>query len=620
MGVRRRIAVAVAAFIVTVSALGGYVVLTVADDLRAARAALSGSPETLDEARIARARGHLQRAIDGLESVPARVLGVVPVAAQNLAAARAAARAALPAVDASLMVDQAVEEAQSEGLLANGAVRLERISALEEPLDEATRALARLEAELRAHRTGWLLPPLWRALDEQLQRAADLHSSAAHAAETARLAPALLGAREPRTYLVVMLNNAELRGAGGILSGVGTLSVREGRLTLGPFQYYKALADEPPYRRVAAPADFAQHFRRYEADTTRWVATSSSPDVPDVALVAQRLYALTTGTRTDGTLFVDPRGLEALLPQKARVEVDATGTLLAKHELAEYIYSRAYRELAESPSARRQALIGVGQAAFEAILGGGFGGRAAWRDIAEAASGGHIRFVSRRASEQAVLEDLGITGELGSPVTDAALVTVQNFGGTKLDFWARRSVEHACRLDEGAADCGTSVTIANRTPPGLPRFVYQYRPYGLFKNFVEVYVPERAEITGVEVDGEPAEAFTEDEDGYTAVGVYVRIARGDETEVSVGYELPLDSDAYSLDVLPQPLAHDARLRVAVEVPSGWQVEGTGTVAAGALRSAGLLGARKTWVVAPSEATGITALWDALARWWSEPVF
>jgi hypothetical protein len=550
----------------------------------------------------------------------ARVLGFVPVAAQNLGAVRAAARATIPALETGLELDRAADDVQRGGLMEGGAVRLERIATLQGPLEAEAEALADLEQELRRHRTGWLVPPLWHALDEQLGRAADLRRSAGRAAAAARLAPALLGARGRRTYLVIMLNNAELRGAGGILSGIGTLSARDGRLELGSFYYYKALADEPPYRRVAAPADFRRHFRRYDADSTRWVATSSSPDVPDVAVVARRLFELTAGTDTDGTLFVDPRGLEALMPKDARVEVAATGTIVDRDDFAEYVYSRAYRELAENPAARRDALIAVGKLAFEAILRGGFGGREAWRAIGEAAAGGHIRFVSARSGERRVLEDLGITGELGAPVGDGVLVTVQNYGGTKLDFWAQRSVEHVCRIDGGEADCGTRVAIRNGTPPGLPRFVYQYRPYGLFKNFVEVYVPAAAELTGVEVDGAPAEAFTEREDGYRAVGVYVEIPRGERTEVAVGYNLPLEAEGYSLEVLPQPLAHDASLRVAVEVPSGWTVDGSGRVRDGALHDSGRLGARAVWRIAPGRATGITGLWDALRRFWTEPLF
>jgi hypothetical protein len=541
------------------------------------------------------------------------------VAAQNLDAVRASARAAIPVLERALGLESRIDDIQRAGLLEDGAIDVAQLATLEAPLRAEADALARLENELREHRSGWLLPPLWHELDEQLGRVDDLERSAAGAAEAVRLAPALLGGDGPRSYLVLIVNNAELRGAGGILSGIGEVTVSDGRLELGRFQHYKTLADEEPFRPVPAPADFRSHFGRYRAHTTRWVATSSSPDVPDVSVVARRLYELTAGRATDGTIVVDPRGLQAMVPRDTRIEVPRTDTVVTRGRLADYVYSQAYEDLAEDQTKRRDSLIVVGQGAFEAIVGGGLRLHEAWPRIGAAAVGGHIRFLPARADERQVFDALGVTGELGAPESDAALVTVQNYGGTKLDFWARRSVEHRCDLAGGVADCGTEVTIANRTPAGLPEFVTQYRPYGLFKNYVEVYVPAGARPTGVQVDGEPAGAFTEREDGFRAIGVYVEIPRGQETVVSVGYELPLESDEYSLEVIPQPLARDAHLEVALGVPPGWTVEGDGELDDGVLRFSGDLDGRMEWRAGPREAGGLTGLWDALVGFWREPL-
>jgi hypothetical protein len=616
---RLRIALVAVALAAALGALAVFVGVTAGSDLLAARAALAQGAQRLDADEIARARGRLESAVADLDALPADVLELVPVAGQNLRAVRAVAEATIPVLDAGLRLDGELDSLETDGLLEGGALQVDRIARLREPLRAQADALGALEDELAEQRSGWLVPPLWHELDEQLERARGLRRSAEKAASAARIAPGILGAQGERTYLVAMLNNAELRGAGGILSGVGILSVRDGRLELGSFHYYRDLADDPPYRRVPAPEDFRRHFGRYRADTTRWVAASSSPDVPDVAVVAGRLLRLAAGIDTDGTLLVDPRGLEALMPAGIRVQVPATGTVLSRDEFSEYVYARAYEEL-EGPPARRDALIGVGEAAFDAILDGGLARRESWEAVGEAAAGGHIRFVSERAGERAALEAMGMTWDLGTPEGDGSLVTVQNYGGNKLDFWARRTVAHACRLVDDLARCGTEVKIRNEVPEGLPRFVYQYQPYGLFKNYVEVYVPAGAEVTGVAVNGEAEGAFREREDGYTAVGVYLEVARGETARVSVGYDLGMSDVGYRLEVIPQPLAHDAQLDVAVTVPGGWRARGLGEVEEGAVRYAGALDERMSWTVAPSDATGITGMWDALVRFWNEPVF
>ena len=614
-----KVALVALGVVVVVAALGAYVALTAGRELFAARGALSGAPQRLDAEALGGARDHLEAALDDLDSVPARILGVVPVARQNVAAVRTAASSALPVLDAAIGLERRIDAVERAGLMVEGAVDLDLVHALERPLGRQARALARLESNLEGARSGWLLPPLWTQLDGQLERARALSRSARRAVEAVEHAPEMLGASERRTYLVIMLNNAELRGAGGILSGVGTIAAESGRLDLGDFSYYGDLNEEPPYRPVPAPADYERHFRQYDAATTRWVAASSSPDVPDVAIVAARLYELVRGVRTDGVVVVDARGLAALLPPGARIEVPRTGEVLNRDEFAPFVYSRAY-EVHQDQTARRDALIGLGASAFEAVLERGLGGPRGWASVADAVAGGHLRFVSFDASEQAALEGLGASGELGTPEVDGTHVTVQNYGGTKLDYWARRRVRHACDLGGGgAATCSTEVTITNRVPRGLPEFVYQYRPYGLFKNYVEVYVPGSARVTGVDHDGEPARFGTAIEDGYEAVGVYVTVPRGTSARVEVRYRLDLGDAGYELEARPQPLTHPSRLEVRVTVPPGWSATGRGGVADGVMAYSGRFDETMEWRVGPSERTGIPALWARLERFWTEPV-
>jgi Protein of unknown function (DUF4012) len=616
---RRTIVVAVVALAAVVTALGAYVAWSAGRPLAAARAALSGSAGRLERSDLATARAELHRARGALDTLPAHLLGAVPVARQNIAAMRAAADAAIPVVDAGLDLDARVASVGRAGLVQDGVIRIAAIESLADPVERERRALEDLERVLQRHRNGWLLPPLWDEVAAQLERARRLRRGSEHAVAALRLAPELLGARGPRTYLVTMVNNAELRGGGGILSGIGSLTVDHGRFHLGRFYYYRALADDPPYRSVEAPADYARHFRRYHAATTRWVATSSSPDIPDVAVVARRLFELSAGTSTDGVLLVDPRGLAALMPEHATVDVPATSTQLSRKELPRFVYSRAYERL-EGPPARRDALIGVGESAFGQMVNGRIGGSEVLDSVARAVAGGHLRFVPAAARARDTFGAMGVEGELGSPAVDGTLVTVQNYGGNKLDFWARRTVRHYCDLGTGTtADCSTGVTIRNEVPMGLPRFVYQYKPYGTFRDYVEVYVPREADLTDVDVDGRPARFFTAEEDGYTAVGTYVEVARSGRVDVSVRYDLPLGPDGYALELRPQPLTHDATAEVAVTVPSSWIVEGPGRLDDGVLRFSKSLDETRSWTIKPDGRSGIPALWAGITRFWSEPL-
>ncbi|MDQ4058510.1 MAG: hypothetical protein M3124_05240, partial [Actinomycetota bacterium] len=224
--------------------------------------------------------------------------------------------------------------------------------------------------------------------------------------------------------------------------------------------------------------------------------------------------------------------------------------------------------------------------------------------------------------ESRVLDRLGVSRDLADPEYDGVLATVQNVGGNKLDSYARRRIHHGCQIDgEGAARCVTSVSIENLTPLGLTRFEYQYRPYGLFKNVVEVYVPKQAELLGVATGGEPADFFEQPEDGFKAIGLYLEIPKGRETEVSVTYQLPAEN-RYELEVIPQPLVTDALVSVALETPSTWSIEGPeGMQREGKkARWRGELDRILRFRAGPDEKSGLSAVWDRIGRFLDEPVF
>jgi hypothetical protein len=620
-GVRRRVLLGGTILVALLVVVGAAIVVPAVVDLAAARRVVSRPPQQLDEAEVADARRRLERAAGRLGSPPGRALSLVPVLGPNVSTLRAVAADTVPVLDAGLRLKR-VTDAIADSLVDDGAVDFRVLTRLERPLDAEVQALGELEGTLRDHRSGWLMPPLWNRVDDYHRQVSGLHAAAIDARRAVDIAPAMLGSEGPRTYLVALLNNTELRGAGGILSGIGTITARGGRLETGEFQHYKELADEPPYRTVEAPEDFRRHFGIYDADTTRWLATSSSPDVPDVAVVARRLFELTAGVRADGVIFADPRGIAALMPPGARVEVPKIDKVVTRSEVPRFVYKTAYEVLGGASEIRRSGLIDVGHEAFADALSEGLKSMTTLGRAADAVAGQHLRVVSFHERERRVLEAAGLTGELGVPGHDGALVTVQNYGGNKLDYYARRSVGHACEIDEdGAAVCTTQTTIRNETPLGLTDYQYQYKPLGLFKNYVETYVPRQAEITAVEVDGRSVRFYPKAEDGYRALGVYLPIPRTTATTVSVSYTLPAEGRSYSLELLTQPLAHDARALVRLDAPRGWIVRGPdGAEGSGTMSWSGDLDRRLRFDAAPSHKAGLSALWDGLARFWNEPVF
>ena len=605
--------------IVVTVALSGYVMVSAAIDIAAARRALGGGSLRLEPGRIDNARQHLAQAEKTFESLPARLVDWLPVVKQNFQALEGVAEKSLPVVEAAGGLTDAMEGLNSSSFFQDGTIELGLLEALEHPLRAQTAALSALVDELRLRRNGWLMPLVWTELDRLLDQAEVLRNSAETGTNLVSVAAAMLGDSGSRTYLVALMNNTELRGAGGILSGVGSLTVRKGRVSLGKFQHYKELAGPAPFRRVSAPQDFRKNFGTYKADTTRWVTATSSPDLPDVATVTRALFEIATDTKTDGVLFVDPRGLAAMLPPAATLQVPTTDTSLSPAEVPRYVYQEAYKELGGGDPRRRESLIDLGEDAFDLVLERGFGRPSLLRSMAEAAAGGHLSMVAFAPDEARALADAGLNRDLGEPEYDGALVTVQNIGGNKLDSYARREIHHSCRIDgEAASQCETTVTLANNTPLSLTPYEYQYRPYGMFKNVLEIYVPANADLQSVEVDDERQDYFDHPEDGYRAVGVSIELPRGESTTMRVAYELPAQ-DSYTLEVIPQPLVVDASVEIELAIPSRWEVDGPdGVSREETIRWKGKLDRRLRFEAGSSERSGLASLWEGLGHFLREP--
>src|SRR5918994_2750481 len=243
---RKKIAaVAAIAFLVGIAA-ALYVALTVASDLREARRLLSDpNPTQLTTDAVKSAVTKVRDAKSTLRTIPARLLGFIPLAAQNMNAVRTTVDRLTPALMSTVTTLEAVENEFGEGLIRSGVIDVDAIAHLSGPLASQSQAFINLERSVAEGLSGWLVPSVWDQLERLRNEAGAWATSLRNATQAAELSQAMLGGEEPRTYLIMLMNNAELRGSGGILSGVGTVRLSDGRLSLGPFTYYGDVGDDP---------------------------------------------------------------------------------------------------------------------------------------------------------------------------------------------------------------------------------------------------------------------------------------------------------------------------------------------------------------------------------------
>ena len=597
--------------------LAALLALQVAPELLGARRVLSKPVTELSTKDLGDARDHLVKAQDALDGPAATALRFLPVARQNVDALGRVTEAMADVVDAGLTLKAKTDDFEDEPLFSGGSIDIEVLDSLAESLEVQAQSLTDLED----------ITPGWT---QRLAVAAVVGDIRVHprAGCTPRngvrngvlamdLVEPMLGGNGDRTYLVVLLNNAELRGAGGLPSGAGVLKASQGRITLGEFHQAKVLRGGLPYEKVDAPADFVRRWGQYGADTTLWVNSTMSPDTTDVAEVVSAIAAKRTGETFDGVVFADPTGLASLVAPNA--EIGAPGGLSVRgKDLGEYVMSGAYDDLGDAQRVRKETLVDLGRSTFGQAVDEGYSSVKKLGRVGDALRGGHLRVVSFDATEQQTLDRLDVSGRLVAPRSDALLVTAQNTGADKLDYWTRRSIGHHCSIQEALASCSSSVTLTNEAPAGLTRYVAN-EPYGLLRNYLEVYVPATADLTDVRRDGKPVPITRENQSGYTSVGASVEVPRGKSTELTVRYELALESP-YSFELFPQPLAHDAQVEVGFEVPEGWVVRGPEGKSAGEeFEYEGELAETLRFTAGPESRSGLAGAWTSFRNFWSEPI-
>ena len=192
-----------------------------------------------------------------------------------------------------------------------------RIHALDLPqavavLDAASPSLASAQveleraAELRAGLVVEALSPRLGSLLELTDRYLPLLNAGVRATQ---LMPELLGAEEARTYLILAQNDDERRPTGGWISGMGLVTIAQGRITAVNFQ------DSWSVDNLEVPHDIppGSMYRTLWAGIWLFRDANWSPDFPTSAQVAEDILRRDQGISVDGVIAVNQQALRLLV-------------------------------------------------------------------------------------------------------------------------------------------------------------------------------------------------------------------------------------------------------------------------------------------------------------------
>jgi hypothetical protein len=315
-----------------------------------------------------------------------------------------------------------------------------------------------------------------------------------------RALPGLVGADGPRTYLLAMLNPAELRYSGGGTLSFTTMRFDDGVATFGT----SVNVDD-----ILA-----------KGDTQRWLPVAGNPFHPTPA---QRVTAATfspwwsvsgeellrgyqkafPGPAFDGMIGIDLQGLAGLFRITGPMDMPSFGTITADNLVRTLAGSYGDFESIDQRHRLNAELVPAFRQQF--FEGGKMQEKV--KSLAQSADGRHFVVYFRDRGVEQSFAHAGLTGDLSTTPYDYLGVFTQNLNGSKTDYWQHREVTSTVRLQaDGSAKAALDVKVSNEAPAYHlpvpdPRIGYTTRYLGAL---VGVFFPRDTPVGSVRINGHRA--------------------------------------------------------------------------------------------------------------------
>jgi hypothetical protein len=338
----------------------------------------------------------------------------------------------------------------------------------------------------------------------------------------------------PRRYLVLALNNAEMRAGAGMVLSAGELRTADGRFELSDV---RSVDDFPvPPEAVPLTGDLAGRWG-WLAPNREWRNLLLSPRFPESAALAAQMWVAAGHDPVDGVLALDPVALKEILAATGPVAVDER-EISADNVVQELLHDQYARFPAEEFAQRRDELGRVAQATFAAFSGGGWSATRLGPGLARAASGRHLLAWSPSPDAQTGWEAAGLDGSL-SP--DSLLVAVHNRGASKLDYLLPVTAQIELRPEGEDTVVELRLALDSKASSAEPPYVLG--PFtglgaaeGEYLGILAVTIPENAR--DARIDGFPSLAVAGPDGPTRVIGAPIRVPALAHEQFTVRFTLP----------------------------------------------------------------------------------
>jgi hypothetical protein len=436
---------------------------------------------------------------------------------------------------------------------ADGSIRLRAVEqarpVLAQTVNRATSAAAAIQA---------LPASTWMSQADQarakvLSSLASLNHTLKSLDHTAGLLLPMLGSEQPKRYFIGFVNEAELRGSGGLPGSFAIAEVSDGQIKLTHFGADNELDN------VVANVDLGPDYNALYASAqpaNTYLNSNISPNFPDAAKIWAAMWKAKTGEQVDGAILIDPTALGYLLDVTGPAALP-DGEQLTGTNVVAMTQQTLYSRFASDNNARKQYLIDIARTASGHLLSGSGDSSALIKAALKGAAERRVAVWSSDPDIEKQLEATTLSGELPDtkdPFTGAVVI---NAGGNKLDYYLNRELSWVANGCGSTRSTEATITLSNDAPSsGLPEYVTERNDKPAHWNvgdnvvIVQYYATRGAKLTAASLNGEPLDLYIMSEQGHPVYMALVELPRGKKQTIKFYTDEP--NDGAPVKVLSQP--------------------------------------------------------------------
>lgn len=386
------------------------------------------------------------------------------------------------------------------------------------------------------------LTPIVSSLKPVIAELRGLRDQLAAAAELSKILPALSGYPTPKTYLLLLENNTEMRTTGGFIGTLGVITIVDAQAENFKAMDVYAIDGAAGEKLKTVPPE---PLKKYLA-VNKWYLRDAnwSPDFPTSANKVVSIYAQEGGKEIfDGVLSVDPTVAEDLLKIVGNITI-GTSTFTPDNvtDEIEYQVEKGFDAKGLPVAQRKDILVALADEVFKRVLAlPGDRWQLVVDTLVKALDQKHMLIASFDPAVEEFARGRNWDGAMRQTPGDFLMVVDANLAALKTDSVMTRSIDYSIQPDGTGYKATVTLKYENNG-----RFSWKTTRY---RTYTRIFVPLGSKLissTGAMLNDKildpkrtPGAVDTLDERGRRSFGAFLSVEPGETRTLTFTYRLPL---------------------------------------------------------------------------------